>query len=91
MVVGSTLPPEVQGNQGQDQRYRMCDQYWAQTVELGIAVERTGLLLLSMMMLLQPLVHLVVRSSKSQAGLTLGPRPALMPWAEIGLGLMGQS
>ena len=58
---------------------------------LDTAVERIGLLLLSMMMRLQPHVHLVVRSSKSQAGLTLGPRPVQMPWADMGLGLMGQS
>ena len=58
---------------------------------LDTAVERIGLLLLSMMMRLQPHVHLEVRSSKPQAGLTLGPRPALMPWAVLGLGSMGQS
>ena len=37
------------------------------------------------------LKHLEVLSSKPQAGLTLGPRPALMPWAVLGLGSMGQS
>ena len=57
---------------------------------LGIAVERVELPLLSMMMRLQLHVHQVVRSSMSQAGLTLGPHPAQMPWADMGLGLRGQ-
>ena len=58
--------------------------------ELGIAVERIGLLLLMMMMRLQPHVHLEVRWSVPQAG-PMVPRPAQMPWAVLGLGSMGQS
>ena len=98
-VVGSTCPPKGQGSQDQDQKYQTCyDESQAQmpaaaawSEGLDIGVERTGLLLLMMMMRLQPHEHLEVRSSKPQAGLTLGPRPAQMPWAVLGLGSMGQS
>ena len=58
---------------------------------LDIAVERIELPLLSKMMRLQLHVHQVVRSSMSQAGLTLGPRPAQMPWAVVCLGSKGHS
>ena len=98
-VVGSTCPPKGQGSQVQDQKFQTCyDESQAQMPAaaacwegLDIGVEQTGLLLLMMMMRLQPQVHQVVHLSKPQAGLTLGPRPALMPWAGLGLGSMGQS
>ena len=58
---------------------------------LDIGVERTGLLLLMLSMRLQPQVHQMVQFGKPQAGLTLGPRPAQMPWAVLCLGSRGQS
>ena len=98
-VVGSTCPPKGQGSQVQDQKFQTCyDESQAQMPAaaacregLDIGVERTGLLLLMTMMRLQPQLHQVVHLSKPQAGLTLGPRPALMPWAVLCLGSRGQS
>ena len=98
-VVGSTCPPKGQGSQVQDQKFHTCyDESQARMPAaaacwegLDIGVERTGLLLLMLSMRLQPQVHQMVQLSKAQAGLTLGPRPALMPWAVLGLGSMGQS
>ena len=98
-VVGSTCPPKGQGSQVQDQKSQTCyDESQAQMPAaaacwegLDIGVERTGLLLLMLSMRLQPQVHQMVQLSKPQAGLTLGPRPALMPWAVLCLGSRGQS
>ena len=64
-VVGSTCPRVDQGSQDQDQRYQTCyDESQAQMPAaaawlegLDIGVERTGLLLLMMMMRLQPGLH----------------------------------
>ena len=98
-VVGSTCPPKGQGSQVQDQKSQTCyDESQAQMPAaaacwegLDIGVERTGLLLLMLSMRLQPQVHQMVQFGKPQAGQTLGPRPAQMPWAVVCLGSRGHS
>ena len=52
--------------------------------ESDIGVERTGLLLM-LMMLLQPVLHLEVHWSVPQSGPTV-PRTALLPHAWLALG-----
>ena len=53
--------------------------------ESDIGVERTGLLVLSMMMLLQPMLHLEVHLSVPQSRPTV-PHTALLPQARLALG-----
>ena len=93
LVVGSTRPPMGRGSLVQGRKYQTCySEFQAQMPvaaawleESDIGVERTGLLVLLMMMLLQPVLHLEVHWSVPQSGPTV-PHTALLPRARLALG-----